>query len=246
MAKEDTQAKIQIAYVPWATFNAAIEALEHTMPPRLDKTMWPSYSGAIQSQLWSAFRFLDLIRDDGTPTDNLVRLVKDKLNRKAFLRDILEEHYPSLFEIDLSKTTLGHFNETMRGYGLGTETQKKASSFFLQAAKAAGVELSSFLLKNTRTPGLRKKGQRKKAGGNGNDQSVRVMPTPSIGGPVKTITLDNDITLSISTSADTFRMSAADRKFVLELLERLEEYEMQSQDEEGERVEIEPEEQEVS
>jgi hypothetical protein len=55
------EAKIQIPYVPFVTFNSALDALGHTLPPRLDKSMWPSYSGAIQSQLWSTFKFFGLV-----------------------------------------------------------------------------------------------------------------------------------------------------------------------------------------
>ncbi len=44
-------------------------------------------------------------------------------------------------------------------------------------------------------------------------------------GPSKTITLENGITLLLKTSADTFKMTAPDRQFVLGLLEAMEKYE---------------------
>jgi hypothetical protein len=229
--------KVQIAYVPFNTFSSAIDGMEHTLPPRLDKSMWPNYSGAIQSQLWSAFRFFDLVRDDGTPTERLVKLVKDKANRKAQLRQLLEEKYPTLIALDLSKATLGHFNDAMRLFGLGTETQKKASSFFLQAAKAAEIPLSRFILSNTRTPGTRKK-RSGKVKGNGDGAGVPLsqyqIPPPTEGIPVKTVTLENGITLSLSASADTFRMTSADRKWVNALLETLETYESEHMGEDDE------------
>ena len=219
--------KPQIAYVPFNTFNSAIEAMEHTLPPRLDKSMWPNYSGAIQSQLWSTFRFFGLVNEDGTPTKTLETLVRDKANRKTHLRKLLEDHYPSLMALDLSKATLGHFNEAMKGYGLGTETQKKASSFFLQAAKAADIPLSRFILSNTRTPGVRKKRVGAKAKGNGGAFPVPLATTSpaQIGnGPMVTIQLENGISLTLSASADTFKMTSSDRKWVNGLLEDFERY----------------------
>jgi hypothetical protein len=240
MAAEEN--KTQIAYVPFNTFNSAIESMEHTLPPRLDKTMWPNYSGAIQSQLWSAFRFFGLVNEDGTPTKTLETLVRDKPNRKTHLKKLLEENYPSLMALDLSKATLGHFNEAMKGYGLGTETQKKASSFFLQAAKAADIPLSRFILSNTRTPGLRKKRAVGKTKSNGSAQVNP--PAPAIvhagSGPMMTIQLENGITLTLSASADTFKMTSSDRKWVNDLLEGFERY-AQEHEQESEEVEGEDE-----
>ena len=66
------EAKLQIPYVPYNTFNNSLVALAATLPPRLDKSMWPSYSGAVQGQLWSAYKFFELVNADGTPTEKLV------------------------------------------------------------------------------------------------------------------------------------------------------------------------------
>ncbi len=220
------EAKIQVPYVPYQTFNSAIEQMEHTLPPKLDKTMWPSYSGAIQTQLWSALRFFNLVNADGTPTETLAQLVRDKPNRKTNMQSLLRTYYPTLMALDLSKATLGHFNGAMKEFGLSPETQKKASSFFLQAAKASGMELSKFILSNTRTPGAkrakRNAGTRQK--GNGISQPP-VTPAAQFGtGPSLTIQLEKGITLTLAASADTFKMAGTDREFVLQLLSQMESY----------------------
>jgi hypothetical protein len=220
------ETKIQVPYVPYQTFNSAIEQMEHTLPPKLDKTMWPSYSGAIQTQLWSALRFFNLVNADGTPTETLAELVRDKPNRKGNLQSLLRTYYPSLMALDLSKATLGHFNGAMKEFGLSPETQKKASSFFLQAAKASGMELSKFILSNTRTPGIkrtkRNTGTRQK--GNGISPAL-VIPAAQFGsGPSLTIQLERGITLTLAASHDTFKMAGPDREFVLQLLTQIEDY----------------------
>jgi hypothetical protein len=44
-------------------------------------------------------------------------------------------------------------------------------------------------------------------------------------GPVKTVTLKNGVTLSLTSSTDMFAMDGDDRQFVLKLLEEMEAYE---------------------
>jgi hypothetical protein len=233
------ETKPQIPYVPFNTFNNSLIALAGTLPPRLDKSMWPSYSGAIQGQLWSAYKFFQLVGADGTPTSMLVDyLDADIEGRKRQLKAWLTKFYPELMKLDLAKATVGHFSEAMRGYGLGAETQKKATSFFLQAAKAAGIDLSSFILKTSRTPAA------KRAKKNGAAKQKAAEPlSPLAGavnpasGPTRSISLSNGITLSLSTSADTFRMTPEDRNFVNGLLETLEQYESENGAEEEETPE---------
>jgi len=47
----DDEKKMIVAYVPFKTFLAAIEAFERHMPTQIDSSVWPTYSGAIRSQL---------------------------------------------------------------------------------------------------------------------------------------------------------------------------------------------------
>jgi hypothetical protein len=225
-------ATVQVAYVPYRTFKSAIEMLEqHGLPNRIDRTLWPSFSGVIQSQLISAFRFLGLIKQDGTPTPELEAMVHDKAGRKALLRARLKEAYPNLIKIDLPKATIGLFNDAMRKYELSPETTKKASSFFLQAAKDSELPLSKHILDKTRA--VRK---RKPIPNRPNDHSgSQIVPVAT--GPVRTISLENSVTLSVATSADTFSMTKGDREFVSQLLDLLDRYEEEHAEEEIEQEE---------
>lgn len=230
MADEPNDKKPTVAYVPFKTFLSALETLEHGLPHVIDRTVWPSSSGVIQSQTLGAFRFLGLIDSEGRPTPDLEKLVGDKDNRKAQLRRILERSYASLVKLDLTKMSAGSFDAAMREFGMTGDTHRKASSFFLQAARYAELPLSTYILKQTRnvsgvrrrrgpTPTAQPKGQSvgdiKGVADNGRGLS----------GPTKTIKLDNEITLSLGTSSDTFQMTTQDRQFVLHLLEEMENYE---------------------
>ena len=53
-------------------------------------------------------------------------------------------------------------------------------------------------------------------------------------GSKREIVLSGGTRMFLSTDADLFRMTAIDRKFVMEMLERMEEYEQQNPPEEAE------------
>jgi hypothetical protein len=225
--------KVQVAYVPYRTFKSAIELLEqHGLPNRIDRTLWPSFSGVIQSQLIASFRFFHLITPDGTPTPRLETLVREKDSRKANLQQMLKEAYPKLVAIDLTKATIGQFNDAMRKYELSPETTKKASSFFLQAAKDAALPMSKHILYKTRA--VRKRKPVSASPRNGSTPASHITSLST--GPVRTIQLDGDVTLTMMTSADTFSMTKSDREFVSQLLDLLDRYEDEHSGEEIEET----------
>jgi hypothetical protein len=230
MADENGDKKPTVVYVPFKTFLSAVETLEHGVPHVIDRTVWPSMSGVMQSQVLGAFRFLVLVDSEDKPTPSLELLVGDKDHRKEHLREILELSYTRIIEQDLTKMSVGGFDTAMREYGVTGETHRKACTFFLQAARYAGIPLSAYILKQTRNVSVNRKrrvassnitpkGENSEDGLEETDNGV----VPH--GPTKTIELDNGITLSLSTSSDIFQISPVDRKFVIQLLEQLENYE---------------------
>jgi hypothetical protein len=222
----DSEHKKIVAYAPFKTFLAAVEGFEHaTIPHQIDTSVWPTYSGAIKSQLLGSFKFLGLIDDMGKPTPVLKSLVEDKANRKTNLRKIIETSYPKIVSAGLQKMTPKSFDELMQEYGMGGSTHQKVTSFFLQAAKYTDLPMSPLLGKRRRTPGTR----RSRAGetrGNGTEVAGSLPPSPVVtAGSTKTIEMRNGVRLSLAVSVDLFAMVAEDRSFVLGLLEKLEEYE---------------------
>jgi hypothetical protein len=221
MAQHPTEDKKQtIAYVPFKSFLAAIQTLEQFLPDKIDRTVFPSTSGAIYSQLLAALRFLGLMSSDGTPTPDLEKLVKDKTTRKATLRKILERSYPELIKRDLTKMSAGSFDAAMKLYGLQGDTHRKGASFFLQAARYAELPLSSLILAQTRKPN----GPRKRRVPDNTEKQNKPVPHTSAG-PTKKIALRNGVSLSLSATDDMFKMDADDRQFVLKLLEEMEAHE---------------------
>lgn len=239
MTDESKDKKMMAAYVPFRTFLSAVESLEHGVPNVVDRTVWPNMSGLYQSWTLSAFRFLGLIDNEGKPTEDLVKLVADKGNRKAHLRRILERSYPSLVQHDLTKMTPASFQKAMGEYTGAGDTHRKAVSFFLQAAKFAEMPLSPYIRKQMRTVSANRKRRapsKDKTKGKGLPApETEVIAPNGSEGPSKTIMLGNGITLSLSTSADTFQMRSEDRQFVLRLLDELEKYESEHKIQNGEQ-----------
>ena len=218
--------KAVVAYVPFKTFISAIEALENGIPQQIDTSVWPSYSGAIQSQLLNAFRFLGLTSDSGSPSADLKRLVQDKPNRKAHLRKILESAYKRIVDLDLTKVSPRHFQESMREYGMTGETHKKVVSFFVQAAKYTELPMSPLLRRRVRAGGRRAAAP----SGGGTRTEVTVPEShPRSQEMSKTIQLKSTGRVTVNIEANFLEMETDDRHFVFELIEKLQKYEKQKQ-----------------
>ena len=208
-----------VAYVPFKTFLTALESLERALPNQIDRSLWPSYSGAIQGQLLGALRFLGLMDGTNCPSAELREMVARREVRKAVLRRVLEMRYAPLIELDLTRTSPRQLEEAMRQYGLNGATHKKALSFFLQAATYAEVPLSALLRETTRGTHRRSAAP---AGTAARAAVVATEPAPSI---AKTVRLKSGGALTLIAAADLFSLAAEDRAFVFEMVDRLRKYE---------------------
>jgi hypothetical protein len=205
-----------VPYVPFKTFLTALDALEASLPNQLDRSVWPSYSGAIQGQLLGAFRFLGLMDEGNCPTPALGELVSKRESRRDLLRALIERYYRPLVALDLTRTSPRQLDDAMRQYGLSGATHKKAISFFLQAAQFAGVPLSVLLRAKTRTAAF------------GHRRAAPATPAPAPENPAalsKTVRLRGGGTLTLSASLDVFSLGGEDRKLVFDIIDRLQEYE---------------------
>jgi len=220
----DREQKMTVPYAPFKTFLSAIETLEQGVPQRIDSSIWPSYSGAIRSQLLASFKFLGLVSDDGTPAQSLKQLVENKDGRKTALRKTLERSYPELIGMNLPTATPKQFGEAMRQYGVQGATLSKATSFFLQAAKYSDLPISALLLeRKPRVPGTRKQ-KPINSGTPPSDQDLKVDSGLSGEGTSKTITLESGLTLTVTVSGNFFKLTPGDREFVFGMIDKLDEY----------------------
>lgn len=213
--------KVVVAYVPFKTFLAAIEGFERNMPTQIDSSVWPTYSGAIRSQLLGAFKFLGLIDEKGQPTATLKTVVGDKGNRKATLRKVLESSYKGVIGAGLQNMTPKMFDDLMAAYGMSGDTHKKVSSFFLQAAKYAEIPMSP-LLQKRRASGAR----RRRTGEEQDSESLVFRPDVSVPqGSSRTVELKSGGKLTLILSINMFDLLGEDREFVFGIVDQCQRYE---------------------
>jgi hypothetical protein len=226
LAPQAASRKAPAAYVPFRTFLSAIEALEHGVPRKLDRTIWRSQSGVIQSQIMMAFRFFNLVDEDDRPTQALHRLVASPEQRPEQVKALLHYAYHDIIDHDLTKMTPRMLEEAMDHYSVTGDTRRRAISFFLQAAKYAELPMHPLLLGQTRNTSGTRKRKAKRPGfvpemNGAVDPTYQLAPTR---GSEKSVHLSSGGAVTLSLSYDPFALSEEDRKFVFELVDKLKAY----------------------
>jgi hypothetical protein len=229
MAEEQ---KRTAAYVPWGTFKNALDGLAKGMPSRIDRSVFPGIAWNAQNQLFIALRFCGLLKGEDEPTPLLDELVKGTdEERKAKLTKVIRDSYADLIAIDLTKATKDHFEEKLGElYNVTGDTKVKAVRFFVSAAQYLGISLSAFILpKDGKTKGPRRTYTPRTAAKKGAANTTPLTPPPLVdpaipAGTSKSVSLKSGGTLTLSATLDLFSLNAADRKFVFELIDKLEDY----------------------
>src|SRR5712692_5491155 len=95
-------------YGPFSTFETALNHLAALkgIPPKIDRSVFPSMGGDAKGHVLNAFKFLGLMDDKSVPQPLLSELALNKETRKATMRKILKDHYPNITEADLGTTTI--------------------------------------------------------------------------------------------------------------------------------------------
>ncbi len=223
---EETLKTAPAAYLPFKTFISAIEALEQGLPKRLDRTIWRSQSGIVQSQIMMALRFFGLVKDDGEPTLALQRLIDNKEKRKEHIGALLHYAYKSIIDHDLTKMTPRMLEEAIGEYNVTGDTRRKAIAFFLRAAKFADLPMHPLLYGLIRETGSGTRKKRTKAVREINEvASPMIQPPPSTGGNSRrTVRLASGGTLTLEIAADPFSLSSSDREFLFSLVDKFQTY----------------------
>ncbi len=225
MAEQDKQGAA--VYVSWKTFQNSIEQLSKAeLPNVVDKTVFTGMAYSVQNQLFTGLRFLGLIDDKNRPTPELEALTSsDEAAQKERMKRILQDRYADLFALNLKKTTPDELNKKMADvYGMKGDTREKAVRFFIAAANYLGIEMSPLFAGkkqngSTRVASPRKRNARKASGIGASATNYE-----DAGGTSKTVRLQSGGTLTISATLDLFALNPDDRKFIFELIDKLDSY----------------------
>ena len=215
-------------YLPFKTFLSSLDALSHGVPPKIDRMLWRSQSGVTQGLIMNAYRFLGLVEDDDSANEWLERLVSPNQRGKE-LKSLLEYQYePILSKHDLTKMTLKMLeDEFEKSFSVSGGTKQKAITFFLKAAKFADMPLSPYLsslLRATR----KKRGPRQRVNGDSGIAEQVHAPFAPVHTPeasTHSVRLISGGRLTVSITANPFKMPQDDRQFVFAIVDQLQKYE---------------------
>jgi hypothetical protein len=143
-------------YVSYRTFHNFLERLHEQMPSRIDRSYWGDIlSGSNGVQLMAALRFLNLIDINGKPLERLGPLAASRGEQRAqLLRIVAYDAFGFVLEssLDLQSATYAQLTEVFHNtYQLTDDVSRKCVKFFIALASEAGMPLSPFITKRTRT-----------------------------------------------------------------------------------------------
>jgi hypothetical protein len=229
-------------YLPFKTFLSSLDALSHGVPPKIDRTLWRSQSGVTQGLIMNAYRFFGLVDDtdnedsSDSSTDHLDQMARHPDKRPEVLRFLIEVQYEPIIggKHDLTKMTLKMLEDSFeQEFSVSGGTKQKAITFFLKAAKFADMPLSPYLsslLRATRKKrGPRQKGQHE----NGAAETVHIpfsQAQPREAASTHSVRLISGGALTVSITANPFKMPTEDREFVFSIIDRLQKYETDHKD----------------
>jgi hypothetical protein len=132
-------------YISFAQLENVFERMRNEgTPARIDRSYLSSWSGSAQAQFLTATASLGLRDEHGRPTETLKRLVAEPDERAAIIAGILQAKYPEALALG-DDATQQQLEEVFRNYeGISGSTTRKAITFYLHAAKFAGVPVSPF------------------------------------------------------------------------------------------------------
>jgi hypothetical protein len=238
----ETEQKASAAYLPFRTFETGLDHLATiTIPNTIENGTFPNMNPHNKWQMVSALKFFKLVDSNGKPQPFLYDLVKNKAERKANIKKLIEDSYPDIVELDFATMTVTELDKALSGdrYNVSGETKKKAKTFLLKAAQYAGFTVHPLLTKITRN---RRKGSGKQtaasggsavqsdASGNGGTSAETINKRTSEGGSEKMIQLRRGGSLTLSYSVNLWELKGEDRKFVFDLIDKIDAYEEGSKD----------------
>jgi hypothetical protein len=228
MEDEAASSKFTPPYnVVWSTFNNFLDSVDPaTLPPRVDRSYLSRMSGTNQTYLLSALRSFELIGPGKEVTAALKELVKNPDGRPAMIADLLRRFYPEVVELGQNNGTVAQLDEVFRTkYGLSGNTIRKAAAFYMHAAQYASVPLSVHWTVRKAGSGHRDETTKRPRKPQSKPASVVREDARPPAGDSRSLKLRSGSTITLALSAPVLSLPREDRTFLLEIIEKMEDYE---------------------
>ena len=211
------------SYIAFKTFLTAVETLEQGLPPVIDRSVWPTFSGGLQSHTLNAFKYLGLVDEKGKVQPILEKLVNAKgENRKAIIREIIGEKYKEAIQLGKNNASFQQLQDHFRNYGVQGGTLEMVVRFFLDACKYTGEKCSPLWAKAKKTM---RRSKREEFPSTGKDTTLPPVENKQPKANIQTIQLKSGGTLSLSVVVDLISLSQEDRDWLFKLIDQFKEYE---------------------
>lgn len=217
-------------YLSFLTFwNFLLALAAKPLPPQIDRSMMDSKSGTDQTYLFAALRAFDFI----TETNAVLPLLRDfaegdEAMRKLILSKLVREKYAPAIEVSDNNGTAKQLQEVFSTeWDLSGDTLRKATTFFLHAARSVGMELSPHFPQTragSGAPSTPRKRAAKKKPVEPTPQTYQAPPTASGDSYVVKLTSGGSVTLTVEASHFALSKVKADREFVFGLVDALTAY----------------------
>ena len=222
-------------YISFNTFKTLLYWLEKEgVPLRIDRSFWKEkFSGANGSKLMGALRFLGLL-DGDKPTKELEILVNSSLGdeRSQIFVNILTKSYRNIPFEELARATPNMIKEWFRVYPIDGHTLRKATTFFINAAREAQIPMSNSIIKMTKSRRINSQQQIKSLNAASEEIATINKRTPAVNKLQDSETLRNSTTIPLSNggtvvvdvAVNLFSLSEEDRSFVFSIVDLAKSY----------------------
>jgi hypothetical protein len=224
-----TVAGFKPPYMAFRTFWSFIEDLaSKPLPPAIDRSMMSSKSGTDQMNLMQSMRTFGLMNEDGTVLPALVDLTDaDPDIRKKNLEQVVRTFYTGPLKVSEQHGTEQQLKDSFKDtWDLSsTDTLRKAITFFLHAARAADIELSSYFPNTRSGSGSPGKGKPRRSGSN---KKKSTLPDGHVPPSSEKYRLDVELetggSMTLTVSVDPIRLRGEDRDFFYDVVDKLSDY----------------------
>ncbi len=249
---EASPAGFKPPYMAFQTFWNFVEELSaHPLPPLIDRSLMGTKSGTDQANLINTLKAFGLIDEDQKVLPTLNSLTAaDAEGRKPLLAEIVKKHYAAALGVSDSNGTASQLDQCFRdSYAVtGADTLRKSITFFLHAARTAGVPLSPHF-KATRggqgAPGQPRKRTTKRKPKNGAEEpeADTRQQTPPADAYRLDVKLRTGGTMTLTVNVNPISLRGEDRAFFYDIVDKMADYEQpestsndEQEDSEGEPV----------
>ncbi len=222
-------------YISFNTFKTLLYWLEKEgVPLRIDRSFWKEkFSGANGSKLMGGLRFLGLL-DGDKPTKELEILVSSSLGdeRSQIFVNILTKSYRNIPFEELARATPSMIKEWFRVYPVDGHTLRKATTFFINAAREAQIPMSNSIIKMTKSRRINSQQQIKSLNAASEEIATINKRNPAVNKLQDSETLRNSTTIPLSNggtvvvdvAVNLFSLSEEDRSFVFSIVDLAKSY----------------------